>query len=676
MSQSPAKYVSISKANNYATAWDQILEWTKEGRSWSGRERNCCFINTRDGKFADVSAAVGMDFIDDSRGLATSDWDHDGDLDFWITGRTSPRVRLIRNDYAAPGHFLGLRLRSNTGNRDAIGARVTVITKESSTGRVSKTLRAGDGYLSQQSKRLHFGLGDNVQPVDVEIRWSDGTEQIVSGLQPDLHYVITQGVEVAELWKRDEPVVEFGPTTPPQIQSDASIEILLASRHELPQVEYLNAQRESTVLNISAQRPRLVVQWSASCRPCIVELRELSENVDRIKNAGLDVLALSVDGIRLNSKPENGLGTTLQGIAFPFKSGMATIELLEALQAANDSLFSVRRPLRLPSSFLFDPAGKLAAIYKGPFDLDRVLKDVESLSLKGDALLSAAIPRDGQWLSAPRGLRMSPHIGLGVQHARDGRWEEALKEFERAREETPESVEVYLQLGRALDALGRTEEAIASLHEAITLAPMLADTHVLLGDIYMQQRKSQRALKHLLKAAEQAPYDGALYTKIGVLHAGLGDIKLAIQNFEAAAEVSPQAANNHSNLGKAYLDAKRYAEAAVSLEAALSLPNPPLAAKLNLAIILASAPDAKLREGRRAATMAAECAKALNGRNPTALGHLAAALAEVGEYERAKTFNNRAIELARKKNDKRLVSELSARGRLYEAGRPYRLSIE
>lgn len=676
MSQSPAKYVSISKANNYATAWDQILEWTKEGRSWSGRERNCCFINTRDGKFADVSAAVGMDFIDDSRGLATSDWDHDGDLDFWITGRTSPRVRLIRNDYAAPGHFLSLRLRSNTGNRDAIGARVTVITKESSTGRVSKTLRAGDGYLSQQSKRLHFGLGDNVEPVDVEIRWSDGTEQIVSGLQPDLHYVITQGVEVAELWKRDEPVIDVVPTTPPQIRSDASIEILLASRHELPQVEYLNAQRESTVLNISAQRPRLVVQWSASCRPCIVELRELSENADRINNAGLDVLALSVDGIRSNSKPENGLGTTLQGIAFPFKSGMATIELLEALQAANDRLFSVRRPLRLPSSFLFDPAGKLAAIYKGPFDLDRVLKDVESLSLKGDALLSAAVPRDGQWLSAPRGLRMSAHIGLGVQHARDGRWEEALKEFELAREETPDGVEVYLQLGRALDALGRSEEAIASLNEAIMLAPALVDAQVMLGDIYMRQRESHRALKHLLKAAAQAPRDGALYTKIGVLYAGLGDIKLAIQNFEAAAELSPQAANIHSNLGKAYLDAKRYAEATIALEAALSLPNPPLAAKLNLAIILASAPDAKLREGRRAVTLAAECAKVLNGRNPTALGHLAAALAEAGEFERAKTFNNRALELARKKNDERLVSELSARGRLYEAGRPYRLSIE
>ena len=53
----------------------------RSGNSWSGNERNCCFLNLGGGPFADVSTTSGFDFIDDARGVATVDWDFDGDLD-------------------------------------------------------------------------------------------------------------------------------------------------------------------------------------------------------------------------------------------------------------------------------------------------------------------------------------------------------------------------------------------------------------------------------------------------------------------------------------------------------------------------------------------------------------------------------------------------------------------
>ena len=66
-----------------------------EGRSFSGRERNRLFLGTPTGNFADASAVTGIDFPDDGRGVATLDWDHDGDLDVWITNRNAPRLRLL-----------------------------------------------------------------------------------------------------------------------------------------------------------------------------------------------------------------------------------------------------------------------------------------------------------------------------------------------------------------------------------------------------------------------------------------------------------------------------------------------------------------------------------------------------------------------------------------------------
>ena len=109
-----------------------VDELIREGRALSGRERNCCFLNTREERFADISAASGLDVADDGRSVAVVDWDHDGDLDLWINNRSGPQVRFFRNDVATDHHFLAVRLEGRTSNRDAIGARVEVILQDQS----------------------------------------------------------------------------------------------------------------------------------------------------------------------------------------------------------------------------------------------------------------------------------------------------------------------------------------------------------------------------------------------------------------------------------------------------------------------------------------------------------------------------------------------------------------
>lgn len=93
-----------------------LILMMQEGRSYSGRERNCCFLNTgpfpqAGGRFANISAVSGLDFVEDGRAIALVDWDDDGDLDLWMTNRTAPRLRFMRNDSADSNRFLRLRLR-------------------------------------------------------------------------------------------------------------------------------------------------------------------------------------------------------------------------------------------------------------------------------------------------------------------------------------------------------------------------------------------------------------------------------------------------------------------------------------------------------------------------------------------------------------------------------------
>ena len=162
----------------------QLTSMMRHGRSFSGRERNCCFLNTlsqpdAQGRFADISTVSGLDFPDDGRAVASLDWDLDGDLDVWISTRNAPRLRLMRNDTEHQNHYVAIRLVGNgtTVNRDAIGTRVEVITLDNPNTKHVKTLRAGDSFLAQSSKWLHFGLGKRGAIKSIRVLWPDGSTE-------------------------------------------------------------------------------------------------------------------------------------------------------------------------------------------------------------------------------------------------------------------------------------------------------------------------------------------------------------------------------------------------------------------------------------------------------------------------------------------------------------------
>ena len=93
------------------------------GTSWSGGERNRCLLNISGKGFADASSSSGLNFADDGRAIAVTDWNRDGKLDLWLRNRTAPRLRLMMNQ-KAEGRFLSLLLQGVHCNRDAIGAVV------------------------------------------------------------------------------------------------------------------------------------------------------------------------------------------------------------------------------------------------------------------------------------------------------------------------------------------------------------------------------------------------------------------------------------------------------------------------------------------------------------------------------------------------------------------------
>ena len=176
----------------YLLGWVRMIRLMMAGKSFSGRERNCCFLNTRTRRFADISATSGLEFPDDGRAVASMDWDRDGDLDLWFSNRSPPRLRFMRNDGDFDNHFVSLQLRGNgsSTNRDAIGALVHA--KIGDRWLVRPVIHT-TSYLSSADATVHFGLGIASRVDAIVVSWPGGMREKFPGVSANQYVVIRKG---------------------------------------------------------------------------------------------------------------------------------------------------------------------------------------------------------------------------------------------------------------------------------------------------------------------------------------------------------------------------------------------------------------------------------------------------------------------------------------------------
>jgi hypothetical protein len=140
-------------------------------------QRPFLFENLGRGTFREMGREMGGYFAGThvGRGLATADYDNDGDRDV-VFAPSNAKTTLLRNDGGSrAGHWMTLRLVGVKSNHDAIGARVVLTA---GGRRQVGEVRSGSSYLSQNDMRLHFGLGVAERVDSIEIRWPTKARQI------------------------------------------------------------------------------------------------------------------------------------------------------------------------------------------------------------------------------------------------------------------------------------------------------------------------------------------------------------------------------------------------------------------------------------------------------------------------------------------------------------------
>jgi hypothetical protein len=161
------------------------------------------FRNQGDKTFAEMADAVGLNDgpLQSRRGTAFGDINNDGNVDVVVYNVGGP-PSLFLNETKNANHRVLFRLVGTKSNKEAIGARVTVVTSKVS---LIDEVRAGGSYLSTNDVRVHFGLGSEATMKKVQIQWPSGLKEELKNVPADAIYTIVEGQGIQNTIKLPPP---------------------------------------------------------------------------------------------------------------------------------------------------------------------------------------------------------------------------------------------------------------------------------------------------------------------------------------------------------------------------------------------------------------------------------------------------------------------------------------
>ena len=261
---------------------------------------------------------------------------------------------------------------------------------------------------------------------------------------------------------------------------------------------------------------------------------------------------------------------------------------------------------------------------------------------------------------------------LGFAFFKKGETEEAMAQYRKVLESKPGDTASHYNLGLAYFKKGELEEAIAQYRKALASAPENAGALSNLGNALLLKGDLDGAMACFKKAAAINPDQVETWYNLGNGFLQRGDLDQAIASYRQAIKINPRYADTCANLGVAYFKEGETREARDCWQEALEINPEQVYVLNNLAWLLATTPDASLRDGAKAVALAAQANQLSGGGNPAVLHTLAAAYAEGGSYGLASATARRALELAVEQKNDALAGMLQKEIKLYEAGTPAR----
>ncbi len=536
----------------YEGGWNAINQFAREEYSWSGHETNVVHAR-RGNRFYDFSGVSGLDFAEDGRAFAVTDFDGDGRPDVFLKSRLGPQVRVLQNNCAEGRHSIGFRLVGSTSNRDAIGARVEV------DGQV-KWLEAGSGYLSQHTKTLLFGLGTRETVRRVQILWPSGARSELANLSAGAVHTVHEdkpgsvaapmrphrpltvsAVEVDNsLALEDTVFVE--PIPLPEQLSGPSL-LIVTSGESVPDLKVAthviklgdgdtDRRRQWTIFR------RYLFDWRAPLQTpfCLLlngagQAVKVYSRLPSVKTAGEDVGCQAQACVQVSASVDS----IQSGIRIrPWKRDFYKLGAAFLLSGyADQALPYLEETLR-----------------RTP-DNPRVLLLVGQIHARGGRPDQAEGP-------LRRALELNPslaeaHTELGTVAESHNNWNEALAEYDRALALKPDLVDALVSAAAVCDKLNDGSRGESYLKRALAIDPNSAEAENAMGLVEAKRDRPEEAREHFQKAIALRRDYAAAINNLGVLYTKTGKPDDAVAALQYGIRVAPDEDILYLNLARLYV---------------------------------------------------------------------------------------------------------------------------
>jgi tetratricopeptide (TPR) repeat protein len=247
-------------------------------------------------------------------------------------------------------------------------------------------------------------------------------------------------------------------------------------------------------------------------------------------------------------------------------------------------------------------------------------------------------------------------------------FDESVEDANRALEIEPENVDGLILRSQALALAGKASEAIPDADRALELKPDSDDVVRIWAMVTEKAGNTETAIEELRKQVEFNPDDSVAWLQLGLLYGVEHQSVKAIDAFTAAIKTDREREFTYQVRADTYLGRGMQKEAIADYEQSLKLDEANSGVLNNLAWVLATSPEAKLRDGGRAIALATKACELTSYKQAHILSTLAAAYAETGDFKTAKEWSQKSIDIGEDKLKDQLRKELAS----YEREEPWR----
>lgn len=245
---------------------------------------------------------------------------------------------------------------------------------------------------------------------------------------------------------------------------------------------------------------------------------------------------------------------------------------------------------------------------------------------------------------------------------------QAIASLDEAIKAEPRDIASLLTRGQLLLDDDRFADARNDVQRVLQLRPGLPQALLLRSQIAVGEKNFGAAIADIRELSKQDPENVTIQLQIARLYIAGGWPRAGIRVAAKIIEKNPENVPALHARADALLNIGKHAEAIADYEKALKLQPDSDGVLNNLAWVLATSPDDKLRNGKRSIELGKKACEETDYKAPHILSTLAAGYAESGDFETALKWSAKAVELGEGESKEQLAKELES----YKEKKPWR----